>query len=609
MVLLLCLGLVTPAFAGDADGLVWLKGNFDSPVSPDRELSYQFPYSDEWFKSAGALYNHRLAQCTLGLAVSSFRSADQELDRKDEYARQYLSQAGFGDLVSQQFDETPTADTIATLIGSKTLEDDEGEFLLVAVAVSGGGYGDEWLSNFSFGDASVHDGFFSAAFTVFERTFDYVDAHADGGRFKIWTGGYSRAAAVSNMAAVLALESEQISKEDLFVYTFATPNNLRADSAEFSGDYDLSGIFNIVGMFDPVPSVPFGEWGYKKLGTTFRLPAQETTTDYAERLKPMKEVYREITGQEYANNLEVNWFIQKLYQLIYDMVSTAGSYQDELEGVIDEAWNSASSVLHLLRTLCGILSDDRDMDDMLLGEAPSANTLLSVFLYDLSMEKLGIHDDKWGGLNIFVQLVHEHCPEVYISWMLSQEDPADLFVVDLDFRRVFIDSSVSWSLWDGDGSPVYSAGVDRLGRTTMITVPADRSYVLKLSGGSQPAERVKVVEYSAGSLHYAYELFEMDSSGGSYELALPDEFWGGGDIGGMTDAGGTEVLPQVEALERGKIHPSAVFELEDSGFWASHFLSIMLVLNILLILAVVLLQVIVIIKVVRRWKKQRFERD
>jgi len=601
LTLALAAALALPALALPSDETVLLTGKVDSPAYPGKELSWQYPYSDDYFRRSGELYDHQLAQCTLGLATSAFRAADLDLDRKDEYIRDYLTQAGFGDFSSAEYDTEPTADTIATCIASKTLSDEDGEFLLVACAVSGGGYQDEWLSNFSFGDYVVHDGFFSAAFTVFQRVFDYIDAHAAGGRYKLWMGGYSRAAAVSNMTAVLALSAEQIANEDLYVYTFATPNNAQADQLDMG--YDYSNIFNIVGMFDPVPSIPFVEWGYSKLGTTFCLPAQETTPDYARRREPVAEIYEQITGTAYTNNPEANWFIQKVYQMIYDMVRTADSYQNDLEEVIDQAWNNKSSALRLLRALCSALSGNETAGNMLTGELPDANTLLSVFLYDLAVEELGLASSSWNDLNLMMQLFYEHCPEVYISWMMSQDDPAELFVTDLDYRRIFLEKGVEVTVRDEDGVEMDPICVDILGSAKMVTVPACRTYLLELTPAGKKSAQVKAVEYSAGSLHYAYRLYEL-SPGQSYTLTLPMEYWSAADDGGVTDAAGNKILPTVQALKREEVHPSAVFELSDSGWMASHFLAVALAVVIVLLLAAIAVIVALVLALRRRGKKK-----
>lgn len=598
--------LSLPAFAQEEGVLV--TGRFDSAAYPG-ELSYQFPYRDGFFSGPGTEYCHELAQCTLGMAVSAFRSADQQLDKKDENIRDYLAQAGFSDMDSQEFNEKPTAKTIATLIASKTLVDEEGEFLLVAAAVSGGGYQDEWLSNFSFGDEVVHHGFFSAGFTVFQRVFDYIDARAKGKRFKIWMGGYSRAAAVSNMAAVLMLSAEQVAPEDLYVYTFATPNNAQAERLEVDMDCDYSSIFNIVGMFDPVPGIPFSEWDYSKLGTTFRLPAKETTPDYESRCVPVREVYREITGGEYASSPECNWFLQKLYQLLYDMIGTAGNYQAQVEQVIDSAWENNSSTYRLLREICRILSENQAVDDMLLGETLTADTLLSVFLFDFLEENLGVHENGMGKLALFSQLFYEHCPEVYVSWMMSQSDEEKLFVSDTGYRRVFLDGDIEVTARSSSGQVLEQVCSVNLGNTRMVTLPAGEAYELRLAADGGKPGTVKVVEYQAGSLRYVYRLYRVAGTG-EYLLSLPASAQPYAlENVSLTDClTGFSVEPKESALDQKVVPPSAVFELEDSGWLASHFLETVLIGAAVLVLLLLALLVWLVVRAVRRRKRKRAER-
>ncbi len=581
---------------------VSLTARFDSAAYPE-ELSYEFPYRDSYFSEPGAKYQHSLAQCTLGMAVSAFRSADQELNRKDQNIREYLTQAGFSQFESQEFNQRPTAKTIATLIASKTLEDREGEFTLLAVAVSGGGYQDEWLSNFSFGDEGVHEGFFSAGFTVFERVFDYVDQYAAGKRVKIWMGGYSRAAAVSNMAAVLMLSAEQIAPENLFVYTFATPNN--AQTERFDQECDYSSVFNIVGMFDPIPSIPFAEWGYGKLGTTLRLPARETTPDYEARCEPVRGIYREITGGAYESSPVCNWFVQKLYQLLYDMIGTAEHYQAEVETVIDSAWEKNSSTYTLLREICRILSEDAEVDHMLLGEAPTADTLLSVFLYDFAMEKLGFTDHALGNLPLASQLFYEHCPEVYVSWMMSQEEPEKLFVSDTGYRRIFLSQSTEYLLENAAGQPVKSPCAADLGDTRMITVPAGERYTLSLRPEDK-SQFVKVMAYEAGSMRYVYQLYQTEEKkDGWFQLELPEAAPYELSTVSLKAPDGADISPAEQALDRSEIPPSAVFELENSGWFPSHFIPLTTVLLLILLLLFLTLLIWLPVHFFRKRRKRR----
>ena len=242
------------------------------------------------------------------------------------------------------------------------------------------------------------------------------------------------------------------------------------------------------------------------------------------------------------------------------------------------------------------------MNDMLMGEAPCADTLLSVVLYDLALEKLGLHPSSWNDLSLTVRIFYEHCPEVYVAWMMSQTDPDSLFAEDTGYRRIFLDKGIEYELRDQDGNAVEAACTASLGRTVMITIPANRNYIVRLSGGRE-SERIKVVEYSAGSLHYAYQLYTVEG-GGAYKLTLPMEFWQTRDDGGLVRLPGEDrIAPTVQALERSQVHPSAVFELEDSGFMAAHALDILLGTAFFLLTAAAL-ALAGIIAARSRWKKR-----
>ena len=86
--------------------------------------------------------------------------------------------------------------------------------------------------------------------------------------------GHSRGAAVANLFAAdlnrnaAPFESK---KENVFCYTFATPNNT-TDSSKGSKNYN--NIFNFCFEDDFVPQVPLEKWGYGKYGRTFKETAE-----------------------------------------------------------------------------------------------------------------------------------------------------------------------------------------------------------------------------------------------------------------------------------------------------------------------------------------------
>jgi len=97
---------------------------------------------------------------------------------------------------------------------------------------------------------------------------------------KFLVTGHSRGGAVANMlAADLANGRETFCRrENLFAYTFATPNVNKSGLTELS-TYDC--IINFVNAEDLVPYLPLNAWGYWKYGRTFVFPSQNVNPKYA----------------------------------------------------------------------------------------------------------------------------------------------------------------------------------------------------------------------------------------------------------------------------------------------------------------------------------------
>ena len=227
-----------------------------------------------WFDADARVYNHDLAKASLGLATSAFRPNPQRTEdgfAADYNVRSFLEQAGFTGLRSDDYDKNPSMYTVSTVMGHQTVGEGDGAFELIAVGICGQGYNNEWESNLSIGTGKNPEGFSNAAHLVYDRVFGYISENHLREKIKIWLSGFSRAAAVSNITASLLSDSDLFSQETVFAYTFATPMTVLDTEPKRYGN-----IFNICGKMDPVPQIPFADWGYSRYGITYFTPTMET---------------------------------------------------------------------------------------------------------------------------------------------------------------------------------------------------------------------------------------------------------------------------------------------------------------------------------------------
>ena len=268
LLILLLVGIASNASAADAKSgdITFVPALFYVSVNPkaDPHMIATVPYGDCLFEKAATSYNHTLAQASLGTAMSNFRDSGKELGEQGYATRDFLTTIGFTDLQMDQFDVDTTSDTIASIIARKETVLCGEPCTLISVSICGGGYKNEWLSNFAFSGEKHHFGFDRAADKVLSRLLLYLFNHPSKGRIKLWVTGYSRAGAVANLLGQKLSNEKICPVEDLYVYTFATPN-----TATVKSEWPCPSIFNIIGSFDVVATIPPSEWGYSRYGTTF----------------------------------------------------------------------------------------------------------------------------------------------------------------------------------------------------------------------------------------------------------------------------------------------------------------------------------------------------
>jgi hypothetical protein len=135
---------------------------------------------------------------------------------------------------------------------------------LVVVSIRGTADG-EWFSNFDFagetgGACQWAENFMAAAQSIFDAVKPDIDSYENP---VVLATGYSRGAACANLLGLLL--DEAYGPEDVYVYTFATPNTVR------TADTDYPNIFNLVNMNDAVTRMPLAAWGFRRAGVDIEL--------------------------------------------------------------------------------------------------------------------------------------------------------------------------------------------------------------------------------------------------------------------------------------------------------------------------------------------------
>ena len=471
---------------------------FVSTSQEDRSL--QVPFNRSWFKSDARVYNHDLAKLSLGLATAAFRPDAQssQEDRPADYnLHSFLNQAGFTDLRSDDYDKSPSMFTVSTTIGHQTISDGDDSFELIVVGICGQGYMKEWESNLSIGTGKNPEGFSSAAHLVYDRVFGYISENHLNGKMKIWLSGFSRAAAVSNITASLLSDSDTFSQETVFAYMFATPMTVRDKEPEV-----YENIFNICGKMDPVPNIPFADWGYSRYGITLFKPTMETDSDFWEKRKKADEVYKDITGISYWANPEMNSQLRVLIDCMLSICPDVETYHDNLEETIISLWDKhdvisvASRLLKMGDNPILINEDNRQEANILMNQM--THMLVD---YAQSTNSFRRFNQKASVGSNFLQT---HTPELYISWVFSVDDPAELYSDSLGYTQLYVDGDTEVTISrDNEVLEILESGEPDLSQyhylsfrdfKTSVLIPRDRDYNISIR--SMKDQTVEVLEAS-----------------------------------------------------------------------------------------------------------------
>lgn len=303
----------------------------------DREQTYY--YDDGYFYKEANEYQSSLATVSLNMAMSAFNSAAAtnggNYSEGCSNVRAFMEELNFEDFeASKTYYEKPTESSIALAAAHKKIKDEnDEEYTLIAVAIRGGGYEAEWISNFDIGVGGDHLGFTAAEEYCLDFIKQYI-ANADykiSGKIKLWITGYSRAAAVSNLLAAEINRNPDIGENielnplGVYAYCFECPAGTVDENAK---DPFYDNIINIINSADIVTKVAPKNWGFRRYGRDMVLPCSDMLNKKSEVFDGIKKRYEDFDS---GNTFVLDQF--KFYSL---------SLPDILEGVVSKG----ESIVH-----------------------------------------------------------------------------------------------------------------------------------------------------------------------------------------------------------------------------------------------------------------------
>ena len=485
------------------DGTINVIDNF-YVTTAGKMCTVVIPFNASWFNNDATTYNHDLAKLSLGLATAAFRpSKSIESDRNPDYNLNFfLYQAGFKDMRSDDYNKDPSMYTVSTMMGHQKVGEGNDAYELIAVGICGQGYLDEWESNFSIGLGKHPEGFDSAAQLVYDRVFGYISENHLNGKLKIWVSGFSRAAAIANITASRLSDSDFFSQEDVFAYTFATPNTVKDDDVP-----EYSNIFNICGKMDPVTSMPFNSWGYTRYGTTFYTPALETDSDFLTKRGTANKLYEQITGITYWNNSDINSELRLILDCLLRICPSVETYVVSLQNELISLWekHDTISVLRKLMEMSEdpfLINDDNRADVNLL-----LNRVSALVLDYLTSDNAFRRFNK--SASVGSNILQTHTPELYMSWISSFDSAEELYTETKKYSQVYVDGEVTVRLYRNDvlldslNSKDWNYSLDHRylsihDNQVTVVVPRDLTYLVSIVSNDNQKVSALIADYTVG---------------------------------------------------------------------------------------------------------------
>lgn len=234
-------GIPAIAFADEAPAVVTGTYKFTSADGEDLRSSDSFTFREDCFMQSSFTGCSHLATLSsqAALAAGSYYGPDpaiKDVTRNPENILNMLSDMGFENVkANEEYTSEEYINTTGVAVGKHTVTADGKTYTLLAIIIRGAGYRQEWAGNFTTGDNGFHEGFKSARDEALRFVKQYIKDNGISGDIKVWTTGHSRGGAIANLVGGFFAGggidyfdgAVSITPEDVYCYTYATPNNVK----------------------------------------------------------------------------------------------------------------------------------------------------------------------------------------------------------------------------------------------------------------------------------------------------------------------------------------------------------------------------------------------
>ena len=361
----------TTAFKEDVEPMSFKFAAYRSGVIGEADIYYD----DSYFNIPATTLTTELSSASICLALTGFSVVrGNDYTQSPKYAEELLTKLGFTNFESNEYGNIrPTSNSFGVYFGMKVVDD----YTLIAVTTRGSNYGWEWASNLTLGkDGVFATGFYEASSIYIDSLKTYISSKNITGKIKIWTAGYSRAAATVNLAIgrvdealieknYILGENVTYSIDDIYAYTYEAPRGrvgtIANDKIVEKGP-NYSNIHNFINQNDFITLYGFREHGFVRYGVDHYLPDPTNSVDYTSHVVCIKEIIKKYKLDRCASDyiidnfkyddssagsyIKYNWTLGKYVESLIDELAIGMGGREELSDAFDPFFNEFFSYIY-----------------------------------------------------------------------------------------------------------------------------------------------------------------------------------------------------------------------------------------------------------------------